>query len=208
MRPRKIKYGSKVIALGEDDNHQSEQSLRLALEGDRRLINKRRDSGLLSQNEKDFLARKIKKPRGNPPKGLSAKSRDYMAVQVFEYCQRLGMTAKEAAKLIREACGDEGVHRQKLYKWRDEIKASLGEAAMGWVEYETRAHGLSEEGLQHMIKKLEWLRRHTTGELEWNSTSEVDAIVAVMQSAPGTKPDDTTAAAIRTALSRTRPKHK
>jgi len=84
---RKVKYGGKPIALGEDDDHASAQSLRLALEGDERLIRKRRDGGLpQSQSEKDFLAGKI--PRKKKPPKMATASRNFMAVQILEYCKK------------------------------------------------------------------------------------------------------------------------
>ena len=160
---RKVKYGGKPIALGEDDDHASAQSLRLALEGDERLIRKRRDGGLpQSQSEKDFLAGKI--PRKKKPPKMATASRNFMAVQILEYCRRLGLKDDDAIYRISKACGPRGIHRRKVLEWHKENKDRLGKRAFPLVDAEIKRHGRSKEGLQKMIETMQCFHRISTGE--------------------------------------------
>jgi hypothetical protein len=224
-----VRLGGRWVALGEDDNYLSQQSLRLALEGDERVIRQRQSKGMpQSQLEKDFLDGKI--PRKQKPEKQATFFRHLMALQISEYCKRLGWSTVRTNDLIRDTCGvvsrkkvrqavmrkdvtwydrevtTRGVSRQKINEWRHEVRAKLGKDATRWVDYAIREHGPSEKGLHFMIKYMEYLHQSRTAEFELDNVAVTKALVEMVRVHPkfSIEVDDATAAEIAAALIRTR----
>jgi hypothetical protein len=206
------RLGGRWIVLGEDDDISSIESLRLALEGDERVILRRQARSLpQSQNEKDFLAGKI--PRKKKPPKIGTLLRHIAAVQVCEYCKRLGYPPWQALDQVsslfgatyrknewrpalktvrgksvtlwskREVSGRK-VSRQKFFKWRREVRALMGKDATKWADWVISKHGHSEKGLQYMIKYLELLQLTATAEHKLDDTARTKALSEIVRAHP------------------------
>jgi hypothetical protein len=115
-----IPVGGSSFVVGDDDDHSSFLSVAEALEGDPGRLFERRDAGVaLSQNERDFLAGKMKRVANRPPT-RSTKTRNFNIAWLVRYCEHLGGWPHKVA--VAEAMAAFEVSRRTVFKAVAEVR--------------------------------------------------------------------------------------
>lgn len=157
--------------VGDDDDRFSFLSVVEALEGDTRRLYERRDAGVaLSQNERAFLAGKLKRAPHRPTK-RATYSRDFSIAYFVRYCERLGVAHKNA---VTDAATAFSVSSRQVYCALREIDFAFqyydheqGLIQTTRIEDALSKEKFSEEGRKALIKAAE---RYTDGSYR-NETS-------------------------------------
>ena len=145
-----IPVGGTSFTVGDDETHLSFLSVAAALEGDTRRLYARLQSGVaLSQNERDFLAGKLKRVSNRPPK-RSARNLQWGIASLVHYCRHLGGWKTEAA--VNEAMATFGVSRRAVFEAVKEVKKEPGR--QGLLEDNMRDKVFSEAGLDEFKRGL------------------------------------------------------
>jgi hypothetical protein len=144
-----IPVGGTSFVVGNDDDHESFQSVAEALEGDDSRLKSRLQAGArLSQNERDFLAGKLKRVANRPAK-RSTYSRDFKITWLVEYLHRLGGRQREDA--IQESMEALTVERTTVTNALHNVKSNPGR----WMLLEeTLPRTFSEDELRAFIDGL------------------------------------------------------
>ena len=145
-----IPVGGTSFTVGDDETHLSFLSVAEALEGDTRRLQARRQSGVaLSQNERDFLAGKIKRARNRPSKRSTFSLHSKIAWFVH-YLVHLGNWKTEAA--VRETMAVFKTSRKTVFKAVKEVKDEPGRRML--LEEVMRDVVFSEDRLEEVKKGL------------------------------------------------------
>jgi hypothetical protein len=152
-----IPAGGTFFTVGDDDDHFSFLSMVEALEGDTRRLDARFQSGVvLSQNERDFLAKKKKRVRHRPPK-RSTDSLHWKIAWLVYYCRQLGKRTPgkwPPKAAIAEAMTVFGVSRRTVFEAIGQVNKEPGRQML--LEESMRDAVFSEAGLDELKRGLKY----------------------------------------------------
>jgi hypothetical protein len=146
------KSGVTSFVVGDDDDHESFQSVAEALEGDKsRLYRRLRSGARLSQNECDLLEGKLKGARKRPAK-RSTYSRDFKVAYLVRYYTQLGgVNPGTAVQKAQEAFG---LRRRAILAAIAKVENNPGRKML--LEAVLQDKVFSEDEVRQFVERLRW----------------------------------------------------